>query len=136
MQVIGHDGERVNMPGAANRRLTKLFLKPIAINVVAHDVLTPITAGHDMMESRRGTEGVIVVACTPLQHARPRIARKLLFRSDPPPPPPPPPLDPPPPPPPPTPPPPGPPPPGPPPEPPPIAINVVAHDGDAHYRGP
>jgi TorA maturation chaperone TorD len=24
------------------------------------------------------------VACTPLQHARPRIARKLLFRSDPP----------------------------------------------------
>ena len=37
------------MPAAANRRLTKLFLKPIAINVVAHDVLTPITAGHDMI---------------------------------------------------------------------------------------
>jgi hypothetical protein len=35
------------MPGTANRRLTKLLLKPIAINVVAHDVLTPIDAGHD-----------------------------------------------------------------------------------------
>jgi hypothetical protein len=49
VQVIGHDREGVDMPGAANRRLTKLFLKPIAINVVAHDVLTPITAGHDMI---------------------------------------------------------------------------------------
>jgi hypothetical protein len=48
-KVIGHDREGVNMPGAANRRLTKLFLKPIAIHVVAHDVLTPITAGHDMI---------------------------------------------------------------------------------------
>src|ERR1700677_2870089 len=49
VQVIGHDREGVDMPGAANRRLTKLFLKPIAINVVAHDVLPPITAGHDMI---------------------------------------------------------------------------------------
>ena len=41
------------MPGAASRRLTKLFLKPIAINVVAHDVLTSITAGHDMINRIR-----------------------------------------------------------------------------------
>ena len=59
------------MPRAANRRLTKLFLKPITINVVAHDVLTPITAGHKMIDkSRRRNEGVIVVACSLLQHAR------------------------------------------------------------------
>jgi hypothetical protein len=49
VQVIGHDREGVDTPGAANRSLTKLFLKPIAINVVAHDVLTPITTGHDMI---------------------------------------------------------------------------------------
>jgi hypothetical protein len=49
VQVIERGDERVDMPGTAIHRFTELFLDPTAINVIAHDVLTPVTAGHDMI---------------------------------------------------------------------------------------
>jgi hypothetical protein len=49
----GSTSRRRDMPGTANCRFTKLFLKPIAINVVTHDVLAPITSGDDMIDRVR-----------------------------------------------------------------------------------
>ena len=56
MQVIGHDGERVNMPGTANRGSPEVFLEPIAVNVVAYDILTAVAAGHDVVDRVRALE--------------------------------------------------------------------------------
>ena len=50
VQVIGHDHKRVDVPGAANYRLAELFQEPIAVDVVAHDGLPPVAAGHDMID--------------------------------------------------------------------------------------
>ena len=50
MQVIGHDGERVNMPGTANRGSPKVFLEPIPVDVIADDILTAVAAGHEVVD--------------------------------------------------------------------------------------
>ncbi len=47
VQVIGHDGERVNTPGTPNDGSTEVFSEPVAVDVIAYDVLTPIAASHE-----------------------------------------------------------------------------------------
>jgi hypothetical protein len=51
--VIGHDGECVNMPGTANRGSPKVFLEPIAIDVIADDILTAVAGGHEVVDGVR-----------------------------------------------------------------------------------
>ena len=67
MQVIGHDDERVNTPGAAKRGLTKVFLKPIAVDVITYDVLTAVAPGHEVVDRAR------VLKAQASWHALPRI---------------------------------------------------------------
>ena len=56
MQVVGHDGESVNPPGTANRGSAEVFLKPIAVDVIAYDVLTAVAAGHEVVDRVRVLE--------------------------------------------------------------------------------
>ena len=53
VQVIGHDGERVNTPGTPNGGSTEVFLEPIAVDVIAYDVLTAVAAGHEVVDCVR-----------------------------------------------------------------------------------
>jgi hypothetical protein len=53
MQMVGHDGEGVNPPGTANRDSPDMFLMPLAVDVIAYDILTAIAAGHEL-EDRIG----------------------------------------------------------------------------------
>jgi hypothetical protein len=48
--VVGHDGERVNTPRAANSGLTELFLQPFPVYVIAYDVLAAVAAGHQVVD--------------------------------------------------------------------------------------
>jgi hypothetical protein len=41
------------MPRTANHGLTKLFQEAIAIEIIEHDILTPATTGHDMIDRVR-----------------------------------------------------------------------------------
>jgi hypothetical protein len=49
--VVGHDDESVNAPRAADRGSTKVFLEPVAVGVVAYDVLTTVAACHEVVDS-------------------------------------------------------------------------------------
>jgi hypothetical protein len=51
--VIGHDRKRVDVPDAANHGQPELFLEPIVVDVVVHDVLPPLAAGDDMIDRLR-----------------------------------------------------------------------------------
>jgi len=51
VQVIGHDGKRVNTPGTPNGGSTEVFLEPIAVDVIAYDVLTAVAARHGVVIS-------------------------------------------------------------------------------------
>ena len=50
MQVVGHDGEGVNPPGTANRGSPEMFLKALAVDVIAYDILTAVAAGHEVVD--------------------------------------------------------------------------------------
>jgi hypothetical protein len=50
MQVIGHDGEGVNTSGTANRGSPEVFQEPIAVDVIASDILTAVAAGHKVVD--------------------------------------------------------------------------------------
>jgi hypothetical protein len=47
VQVVGHNGESVDAPTMANRGFTHMFLEPVAVDVVAYNVLTAIAASHE-----------------------------------------------------------------------------------------
>jgi hypothetical protein len=49
VQVIGHDGERINTPGSADRGSPKAFLEPIAVSVIAYDILTADVASCEVL---------------------------------------------------------------------------------------
>jgi hypothetical protein len=51
VQVVGHDEKSVHPPGTAKRGSTEVFLNSIAVDVIAHDVLTAVAAGHEMVDS-------------------------------------------------------------------------------------
>jgi len=51
VKVIGHDGERVNTPGTPIGGSTEVLLEPIAVDVIAYDVLTTVAAGHEVVGS-------------------------------------------------------------------------------------
>jgi len=53
VQVIGHDGERVNTRGTPNGGSTEVFLEPVAVDAIAYDVLTAVAAGHEVVDSVR-----------------------------------------------------------------------------------
>ena len=53
VQVIGHDSERINMPGTPNGGSPEVFSEPIAVNVIAYDVLTRVAASHEVVDSVR-----------------------------------------------------------------------------------
>jgi hypothetical protein len=53
VNVIGHDGECVNAPGAPKGGSTEVFSEPIAVDVIAYDVLPAIAAGHEVVDSAR-----------------------------------------------------------------------------------
>jgi hypothetical protein len=53
VQVIGHDHESKYAPGTAKCSFTEVFLKPITVDVIAHDVLTAVAARHEMVDSAR-----------------------------------------------------------------------------------
>jgi hypothetical protein len=56
VQVVGHDGESEYTPGTANCGFTEVFLKPITVDVIAHDVLAAVAAGHEVVDSARVLE--------------------------------------------------------------------------------
>jgi hypothetical protein len=56
MQVIGHDDERVNDPGAADRGFTELLLEACPVDVVANDVLPAAAASHQVVDRARVLE--------------------------------------------------------------------------------
>jgi hypothetical protein len=45
VQVVGHDGKSVDTPTTAKRGFAEVFLKPIAVNIIAYNVLPAIAAG-------------------------------------------------------------------------------------------
>jgi hypothetical protein len=50
MKVVGHDGERANTPDAPRGGSTQVDHQPIAVDVIAHDVLTAVAAGHNVVD--------------------------------------------------------------------------------------
>jgi hypothetical protein len=51
VEVVGHDDEGEYAPGTANCGLTEVFLKPITVKVITHDVLAPVATGHKVVDS-------------------------------------------------------------------------------------
>jgi hypothetical protein len=56
VQVVGHDGESVNAPNTAKRGFAEVFLKPIAVDIIAYNVLSAIAAGHEVVDCARARE--------------------------------------------------------------------------------
>ena len=50
MQVVGHDGERVNTPDTPRGGSTQVVHQPIAVDVIAREVLTAVGAGHKVVD--------------------------------------------------------------------------------------
>jgi hypothetical protein len=49
--MVGHDGEGEDTPGTPKRGSTEMFLKPISVDVIAHNVLPAVSAGHKVVDS-------------------------------------------------------------------------------------
>jgi hypothetical protein len=56
MKVVGHDGECVNAPGTPDGGSTEVVHEPIAVDVIAHDILTAVAAGHNVVDGIRVLE--------------------------------------------------------------------------------
>jgi hypothetical protein len=56
VQVIGHDGKSVDAPTTAKRGFAEVFLKPIAVDIIAYNVLPAIAAGHEAVDCARVLE--------------------------------------------------------------------------------
>jgi hypothetical protein len=50
MEVVAHDDKSAYAPAAKNRGSTQVFLEPVTIGVVAHDLLPAVTARHDLVD--------------------------------------------------------------------------------------
>jgi hypothetical protein len=50
MKVIGHDHINVDPPRAAAHGPTEAVLQPLAVVVVANDVLAAVAAGHHVLD--------------------------------------------------------------------------------------
>jgi hypothetical protein len=48
--MIRPDNERVDAPGTADRRSAEIADEALTVVTVAHDVLSPVAAGHDMTD--------------------------------------------------------------------------------------
>jgi hypothetical protein len=53
VQVVGHDGKSVDAPTTAQRGFAEVFLKPIAVDIIAYNVLSAIAAGHEVVDCAR-----------------------------------------------------------------------------------
>jgi hypothetical protein len=54
--VVGHDGESVDAPTTAKRGFPEVFLKPIAVDIIAYNLLSAIAAGHEVVDCARVLE--------------------------------------------------------------------------------
>ena len=50
MEVVGKDHEGVDSPAATPGGPPQLLLEPVAVRVVAHDVLATVAAGHHVVD--------------------------------------------------------------------------------------
>jgi hypothetical protein len=51
VEVVGHDDEGEYAPGTENFGLTEVFLTPMTVDVITHDVLATVAKGHKVVES-------------------------------------------------------------------------------------
>jgi hypothetical protein len=59
VQVAGHDGKSVHAPTTAKRGFAEVFLKPIAVDVIAYNVLSAIAAAHEVVDCARLLEAQV-----------------------------------------------------------------------------
>ena len=53
MEVVGEDHEGVDLPATTHRGAAQLLLEPVAVGVIADDVLAAVAAGHHVIDRAR-----------------------------------------------------------------------------------
>jgi hypothetical protein len=51
--VVGHADEGEYAPGTAKCGLAEVFLKPIPVDVITHDLQADVATGHKVLDSTR-----------------------------------------------------------------------------------